>query len=119
MNRLKAYKFLSGESDVAAILEGFASQPTRTGGYYYLHQDVPVYFPDLMGIENTQLSRYVSHIVCGSNTNDLPGFRVIAKFGNIDIRKQLNPPAHFQKLDHYSRQIPMPGRLKSSIQPRP
>ncbi len=118
---LKAYRFLSGEPDLAAVLEAFTSRKTSTGGYYYLHRDVPIYFPEHINVENDQLKDYVSHVVCRSDMKALPGFQTVASFGRIEIRKQTNPPHQYKKLDHYSRIILMPGidnRHKPTVRPR-
>ncbi len=120
-NALKAYRFLSGETGVAAVLEAFTSRKTSTGGYYYLHRDVPVYFPEHISIEDGKLTEYVSHVICRSDTKNLPGFRSIATFGKIDIRKQTSPPLQYKRLNHYSRNILMPGiddKYKPAVQPR-
>lgn len=118
---LKAYRFLSEENNVAAVLEAFTPRKTSTGGYYYLHQDVPIYFPEDISIENDELTEYVSHVVCRSDMKNLPGFQTIATFGRVEIRKQTNPPHQYRKLDHYSRNILMPGiddRYKPTVRPR-
>ena len=97
---LKAYLFLSKEPDLFAILNTFSSLWSKTGGYYYLHRDVPIYFPQhLEFVKSKNIRSYVSHIVCRFNDKEIPGFSPIARMGELEIRRQSNPPSQYQQLD--------------------
>jgi GPI mannosyltransferase 3 len=106
-DNLKAYSFLAEEPDVAGILD--ITQPRwRTGGYYYLHRDVPIYFPHHLITESSrthELASYVSHIVCTSTMKNISGFKPVKNIGDIEIRKQINPPLQYKRPDFYTREI--------------
>ena len=97
---LKAYLLLSKEPDLFAVLNTFSSWWSKTGGYYYLHHDIPVYFPQhLESIKRKKIRSYVSHIVCRFNDKEIPGFSPIARIGELEIRKQTHPPAQYRSLN--------------------
>jgi GPI mannosyltransferase 3 len=89
---LEAYRFLHHEEGLAAILNTYEHW-YGIGGYYYLNRDVPVFFERDVEREHVELTRIVSHVVCPSSSPEIPGFRVIATFGDLEIRKQTLPPS--------------------------
>jgi hypothetical protein len=96
---LEAYLFLFQEPDLVSIFNTF-SPWYEQGGYYYLHRDIPIYFPEhLESVSKNQLGLYVSHIVCSTEDDRIPGFESIARFGDLEIRKQSNPPNQFKSLN--------------------
>jgi phosphatidylinositol glycan class B len=108
---LQAYAFLAQEPDVAAVLNAYTPW-YWTGGYYYLHRDVPIYLPEHLESNldsSDELTNYVSHIVCPAATEAIPGFQTSVRIGDLEIRKQTQPPAHYDKLDVDTREVPQPG----------
>jgi phosphatidylinositol glycan class B len=108
---LKSYLFLAREPDVAAILNTY-SVWSRTGGYYYLHRDVPIYLPEHLESNlgsSDDLDNYVSHIVCPAATEAIPAFQTSVKIGDLEIRKQTHPPAHYDRLDVDTKEVPQLG----------
>ncbi|MEO1404168.1 MAG: hypothetical protein AAFV72_23360, partial [Cyanobacteria bacterium J06635_1] len=104
---LQTYLYLNNQPGVVSVLN-LNSQWYDSGGYYYLHRDVPIYFPyQVEGISQTQLSRYVSHVVCPQDYPQIPGFRVSAQFGFVDVRTAIEPPS--QTLAVETRRILQPG----------
>lgn len=90
---LVSYLTLAQKTDVFGILH--LSLPwSRTGGYYYLHQDVPIYFADEHGqqLESSGLNNYVSHIICDGSCPEIPGFRPYLSVGNLQILKLVQYP---------------------------
>lgn len=119
---LEAYLSLYKESDLVAVLE--ASEPWyATGGYYYLHRDVPIYYPPMLpgGLLNQELTSYVSHIICRSDQKEIPGFYTATRIGSLEIRKQLHSPTHYKNLEGYSRNVLQKGidnRFQPTVKPR-
>lgn len=95
---LQAYLILFESKDLYALLN-IATPWTLTGGYYYLHRDIPIYSIHhfrQMGIGN--FSPYVSHVICPINEEDFPGFEPMVRLETIEIRKQAHPPSQYEKL---------------------
>jgi GPI mannosyltransferase 3 len=86
---------LSRRNDVVAVLD-LVTPWHDSGGFYYLHHDVPYYFKSeldlLPGVEPRQLA---SHVLVGASTPDLPGFRVLADHRGARILEQVSPPAAY------------------------
>jgi len=40
---------------------------------------------------------------------DIPGFKTIFRFGNLEIRKQINPSSQYVRFDAYTRDVLQPG----------
>jgi GPI mannosyltransferase 3 len=102
---LAAYLFLHRQADLVAILNAYQPwqsgdgfQWQRTGGYYYLHRNVPIYYLELSNeiINKDNYVNYVSHIIC-SPTDVTPGFITIAKFGDLEVRRIIQRPTNFIK----------------------
>src|SRR5206468_8799513 len=69
---LNAYLFLFKERDLYAILTMAGSGWTATGGYYYLHRNVPIYFKQDLEVNNVgNYLPYISHIICDTNEKDI------------------------------------------------
>lgn len=92
---LDAYLTLFESKGLHAILNT-ATPWTLTGGYYYLHRDVPIYSINhftLNGVSN--FSPYVSHIICRIGEGDINGFEPILRLQTIEIRQQTHPPPQY------------------------
>jgi hypothetical protein len=104
---LQAYLFLYKEPGLTAIWN--ASAPWfATGGYYYLHRDVPIYSTRDLELKD-DLRAYVSHIVCPTNQKDIPGFTPLLRMKALEIRGQTNPPPHYVILDRDTKNVRQPG----------
>jgi phosphatidylinositol glycan class B len=94
-DHLMAALDLSRRNDVVAVLNLVAPWHD-SGGFYYLHHDVPYYFTSeldqLPGVEPRQLA---SHVLVGASTPDLPGFRLLAAHRGVRILEQVSPPAAY------------------------
>jgi hypothetical protein len=91
-DRLLAALDLSRRSDVAAVLD-LATPWYLSGGFYYLHHDVQVYFKPqldaLGGIEPRQLG---SNVLVDASAPEIPGFRQLSAHGAVRILEQVSPP---------------------------
>ncbi|MEM8807919.1 MAG: glycosyltransferase family 39 protein [Cyanobacteria bacterium P01_G01_bin.38] len=104
---LQAYLYLNNQPGVVSVLN-LNSQWYDSGGYYYLHKDVPIYFShQVEGISETLLSRYISHVVCPREYPSIPGFTISAQFDFVDVRTSTEPPS--QTLSVETRRILQPG----------
>jgi hypothetical protein len=80
-----------------------------TGGYYHLHRDVPVYFGDEAAPWPTAgvPQEYASHVLDWTHT-DTPGFETIARFGDVEIRRNVTG-IPLREVTGFSRHLPQPG----------
>jgi len=105
---LKAYLFLHREKNLVAVLN-MSSPWYKTGGYYYLHHDIPIYFPEQLNfVKQKELGSYVSHIVCKMGHEDIPGFQAITRIGSLEIRKQTSPPLQYRSLNIDTQNVRQP-----------
>lgn len=98
---VKAYKYLSHEPDLVAVLNTYTTW-AFSPGYYYLHRNVPIYFEEHINaksIKSYELTSYVSHIVCPTTSKVTPGFKPIIKIGDLEIRRQINTPYKYLNPD--------------------
>jgi phosphatidylinositol glycan class B len=101
---LSAYSYLYKQKDLAGVFDN-ADFWFQSGGYYYLHRDVPLYF------NNTPPPSldYVSHIVTRENLRGLEGFALEKAFGNISIYSRTDKNFVY-KTDHdFDRNMYQPG----------
>jgi hypothetical protein len=117
-DRLLATLDLSRRSDVAAVLDlsGFWF---RSGGCYFLHHDVPLYFePQITAEPLSAVRSLVSHVLVPVTHATIPGFRVSARYGSIAILEQVAPPPLYRRLAADGREPREPG-LEGGSAPRP
>jgi len=106
---LSAYLFINKEKNLTAILNTSAKW-YRTGGYYYLHRNVPIYYSNSLDkINPSDYALYVSHIVANKKDEPTPGFKTVASFEDIEVRKIINPPDKYIKLDVDTFNMFQPG----------
>jgi hypothetical protein len=107
---LQAYKLLYREDDLAAVWNTVFRNPFDTGGYYYLHRNVPIYLgtflPDTL--ERSNIKEFVSHIICLAGADEIPGFKRLVRFENLEIRKNVDPPNEYRRLA-FSTDVLIPG----------
>ena len=105
---LKAYLYLFEEKDVHAILN-FAPWSV-TGGYYYLHQDIPIFSAEHFKLNDSRNNLpYISHIICPVYYKEISGFGTLVKFHKVEIRKQINPPSEYQKFPEDTKNVMQKG----------
>nr|MBN2276126.1 hypothetical protein [candidate division Zixibacteria bacterium] len=102
--RLEAYKFLNHEKNMAGVYDA-SDLWFRSGGYYYLHRDVPLYY----GINPPDSPDYVSHIVTGNNVPALSGFTLLHSIDNINIFARSDTTFECRVDSGFTRNIYQPG----------
>ncbi len=121
-DELRAFAFLSRQLDLAGVwLSGVPWW--GSGGYYYLHRDVPLYLATDEEVMRRQGGprAFASHVVCPVSADEIPGFVRIATFGGLEVRKQLAPPALYATLPSHTKHILQPnvdGVFHPSVTPR-
>jgi GPI mannosyltransferase 3 len=117
-DQLLAVLDLSRRSDVAAVLD-LAAAWTESGGFYYLHHDVPYYFqPELGARPGVEPRQLVSHVLVGASSPDIPGFRLLATHGNVRILEQVSPPPSYLRSGKDARE-PFQGGVDDRFPPPP
>jgi hypothetical protein len=97
---LQAYRFLNGEPGLAAVLNTYAPW-WKTGGYFALHRDIPLYDLDHMmtsQIPWSEIGDVVSHIVSPVDDAVPPGFEQVARFGQVAVSRRTTPSTVLRKL---------------------
>ncbi|MGI8936357.1 MAG: hypothetical protein ACR2FS_20030 [Phormidesmis sp.] len=106
-DQLQAYLYLNDQPELVSVLN-LSSDWYHTGGYYYLHRDVPIYLPThIDSIQADEWARYVSHVVCDRDQAPIPEFTPVAQFGKLEIRAADRPPT--ARLDVETRYPPQGG----------
>jgi hypothetical protein len=109
---LRAFEYLREDAHLAGVLLNDVPW-WRTGGYYYLHRNVPLYLrthAEAMRRENAAgIRAYVSHIVCPVSTTPTEGYTPVARFGALEVRKQLAPAGAYSDLASYTPDMPQRG----------
>ncbi len=118
-NQLQAYLYLNDEPGVVSVLN-ISTSWYNTGGYYYLHRDVPIYSREhIENIEPADWGRYMSHVVCKHDQAPIPGFNTVTQFGDVDIRSALRPPTETLAIDsRHPPQAGVDGVYKPNVTPR-
>ena len=108
-DHLTAWLDLSRQTDVKAVLD-LTGPAWKSGGYYYLHRDVPVYFSQVLGqLPKSDLRLFVSHIIVSEPAASIPGFRVESIHHDIAVLAQVSPPASYRRLETNTREMPVPA----------
>jgi GPI mannosyltransferase 3 len=96
-DRLVATLDLSRRSHVAAVLD-LTGHWSRSGGFFFLHRDVPFYFQDqIKGVPGSDMRSLVSHALVPAWA-EIPGFRVLARYRTVAILEQEAPPPAYRRL---------------------
>jgi hypothetical protein len=120
-NRLLATLELSRRTDVSAVLD-LTGNWWGSGGFYYLHRNVPYYFREqIEGLPATDIRGLVSHVLVPVGEQDIPGFRVATTYSTVVILEQVSPPSGYRRLASDGREPRQPGvddRLTPIVRPR-
>lgn len=103
-----AYRYLSTQHDVTAIIDDVNASPASLGGYYDLHLDVPVYLVQQWAEGGDEArsdpARYASHVLKHANEAGPVGFSRQTQFGDVAIwRRDKDPPANAVPADYDHR----------------
>ncbi len=107
--RLDVALYLSEQPGVKSILD-LAEGRWRSGGYSYLHKDIPLMFSDDMSAAmKADVRKVASHIVINASKPPIAGFKTIKQFGLIKIMSQTDPPLGYKPPRVGYRNPPQPG----------
>jgi GPI mannosyltransferase 3 len=119
--RLLAGLELSKRPHVEAILD-MAGPWYASSGFFYLHKDIPYYFPDNLDSAALADPRGIaSHIIIRDGTPIPAGYHLIATFGDVVVLEQSAPPPSYRRLPTDGRNPQQPGvddRLKPTVKSR-
>ena len=97
---LRAYLYLNDQPDVISVLN-LQEEWFSTGGYYYLHRDVPIYYGSNVGqLAPDQWSRYFSHIIDSADQPPPPGFTTLTQINHLAIHAAVEPPTDDLAIDN-------------------
>jgi hypothetical protein len=120
-----ALLYVSKQNDVTGIcVHSSVCNWWESGGFYYLHKDVPFYFTK-NEYEVRQVAGIISYWLCSLLEPILPGFRKVTRIETVVIwQKEQAPPTYQQpkqqRLPIYSPNIPQPGiddKYKPDVHP--
>lgn len=83
--RLKAYRYLAEKNDVHGVMDN-SDLWFRSGGYYYLHREIPLYFMS----SQPSNAAFVSHVISKAGIYIPPEFRPIQAFDSTIIYKRVD-----------------------------
>ncbi len=102
--RLEAYRYMYNHEPMAGVYDASGAW-FRSGGFYYLHRDVPLYFGD-----NPPISPdYVSHILTRSTLPPSMGFGLAATFDDIKVYVRSDKNYQHKINPDYTRNIYQKG----------
>ncbi|MGA1263658.1 MAG: hypothetical protein ACO331_07080 [Prochlorothrix sp.] len=120
---LISYLRLSQEPQLWGVLN-LASPWFNTGGYSYLHRDVPIYFEEHRSLwAGARESDYVSHIICEPEQNNCPQepeFEPWQRLGHLEIWRATQQPLTPKILDLDLKNVLQGGvddRFKPKVTP--
>jgi GPI mannosyltransferase 3 len=118
-NQLQAYLYLHDQPALVSVLN-ISTSWYNTGGYYYLHRDVPIYVEKhLETIPPADWARYISHVVCDHGQAPIPEFSTVAQFGDVDIRIAKRSPTETLAIEtRYPPQDGVTGVYEPTVTPR-
>lgn len=95
----QALKYLNKEKDVKSIYNIYDAW-YETGGYYYLHKNIPIYIEDhLNQKQKDNLQKYITHIICKNNFSLIKGYKTIYKINDLEIRKLIDIDKKIENLN--------------------
>jgi len=100
---LAAYVFVHDEANLRAVFDA-TNFWFFSGGFYYLHREVPLYFIDYP----PPSPDYISHIIAGREMMMPKGFEFIRSFGDIVIYARQDKDFTYPADPEYSRDMTPP-----------
>jgi hypothetical protein len=94
---LKAYRYLHSQSDVYAVYDA-STVWCRTGGFYYLHRDVPLYY----SFTPPPTPEYISHIIIKGELYGVDGFELAKSFEDINIYRRSSTTFTYKRDPDYT-----------------
>jgi hypothetical protein len=95
---------LSKRENVRAVID--LTEPWwKSGGFYYLHHDVPMYFAEDLLLQTVDdYRRLASHVILRGTAPAIPGFRIVARYHDVAVLEQISPPPSYQAPSPFLRE---------------
>jgi hypothetical protein len=107
-----AYLALSARSDMEGLIDDSGVDWFRSGGYYFLHQDAPIYRPDMpttnIAAVREAPARFASHWITSANLPAPPGYELSDRIGRLTIWRRSHDPPMTETAPGYLPQAPFP-----------
>ena len=106
-----AFLYLSKQADITGLnVHSSACMWWGSGGYYYLHQNVPIYFTTHRS-DQLKIAQWISHLLCAKSDRFWPDFECLSKFADLRILRHV----YRDFLTGGEGQRPMPPQYKMDI----
>lgn len=120
--RFDAAIYLSELPDVRSVVD-FSTYRWRSGGYSYMHANIPLLFrDDLSPHMQANLADVASHILVQGGDPPVPGFKTLKTIGDIKILSQIVPRASYMKPETDYRSplfLSVDGKFVPNVSPWP
>ena len=112
---LQAYLYLNNRPGVTSVLN-LTDEWFNTGGYYYLHRDVPIHYAeDVAEMPPEDWSYYFSHLIRTGDLEEVPGFHLETQIGDLGLYVATTAPTEPLTDPH---RIPSQGGVEGVYTPR-
>jgi hypothetical protein len=101
---LQAYRYLSRSSNVSGVYD-ISEFWFQSGGYFYLHKNVPLYFES----HPPASENYFTHVIAEGDLPTTSGLRLLKSYGTIKIYEWSDPDFQYQKDHNYTSHMYQPG----------
>ncbi|MFH2034948.1 MAG: hypothetical protein ABIJ45_00980, partial [Candidatus Zixiibacteriota bacterium] len=102
--QLEAYKYLHDIKNLQGVYD-LSQKWFRSGAFYYLHRNVPIYFFD----RPPGNMAYISHIITDFPIANAPEFQLEKSIGEVNIYGRKNKNFAYQKDPNYNYNFLQPG----------
>ncbi len=101
---LQSYRYLHDSENLRAVFDA-SDMWFRSGGFYYLHRDVPLYYR----INRPPAPQYISHLITRDEIRDLRYYMKETSFNGINIYYREASSTDFTTDPDYDMNIYQPG----------
>lgn len=119
----EAYRYLSSQPDVSAVIDDVNAGPASSGGYYDLHLDVPLYLVEAWTEGGAEArgdpGRYASHVLAPADKAGPAGFSRQVQIGQVIVwRRDVDPPSNTVPANYDRRVRADMNDLPTKVYPR-
>ena len=105
----QAFLHLSRQKDVHGVYDDRGDNLYNTGGFYYLHLDTPLYIENVpapaLALVKANPAAYASHWITAGATAQPPGYRLLARIGELSVWRRDSDPASMPPAPGYEARM--------------